>query len=673
MIEEGTLLWSPSPRFAAESNIADYMHWLTHRGLSFESYDSLWRWSVSDPDAFWATLWDYFDIIADGPWERVRSTDPMPATRWFEGARLNLTEHVLRNETRCDPHAVAIHHSSELRPPQAITWAELGDQVRRTASALRAMGIGPGDRIAACLPNIAEAAVALLATAAIGAVWAGVAPEFGARAAIERLGQVEPRLIFVTDGYRYMGADHDCMANTEALLAAIPSIKHVVLVPNLNLDAAAPGDPRFTLWAEIQRTIAPARDAFAYARVDSDHPLWVLFTSGTTGVPKPIVHGQLGVTLELYRAQSLSTNIGRDATLFFYASTAWVVWNVLVGSLVTGAAIVLFDGHPLARGPATMWDIAERTETTAIGLSPNLVCRMMQTGIAPRQTHDLATLDHVILVGSPSSAEIYGWLDEAVKPDLWITSQAGSTELCVGFAGGVPILPVRAGEIQARLLGVALDCWSDGGRSLVEEPGELVVTAPCPMMPLALWGDAAGERYRESYFADFPGIWRQGDRCLITANGGLVILGRSDATLNRGGVRIGTAEIYRTVCEIAGIEDALVVEAPANGTSQMILFVRLSDGVDLDAGLRAQIGECLRSENSPRHIPDLIVEAPAIPYTATGKRMEVPVRRLLEGADPTQIGDRNTMADPAALDWLADFAREFRGSRAPDGRRAMVA
>ncbi|MBY8824335.1 acetoacetate--CoA ligase [Sphingomonas colocasiae] len=672
MIEEGALLWSPSPGFAANSNLTRYMQWLEARGRPFQSYDALWRWSVQHADDFWASLWGYFEIESDGNWDRVRSAEPMPATRWFEGARVNLAEHILRNEVRCDPGATAIQHLSEVRPLETLSWTELGDQVRRTATALRAMGIGPGDRVAACLPNIVEAAVALLASAAIGAVWTSVAPEFGVRAAIDRLGQVAPKLIFVTDGYRYMGSDHDCMAATEALLGAIGTIEHVVLVPNLDPCAMPAVDSRFVLWDDIQRTVAPARGAFRYARVDSGHPLWVLFTSGTTGMPKPIVHGQLGLTLELFRAQSLSTNIGPGSTLFNYASTAWVVWNMLVGSLITGSAIVLYDGHPLAQGPGTMWDIAEQTGTTDIGFSPNLVCRMMQAGIVPGETHDLSALQHAILVGSPASPDIYGWLNDAVKPDLWITSQAGSTEMCVGFAGGVPILPVRAGEIQARLLGMALDCWSSDGESLIDEAGELVMTAPCPMMPLALWGDAEGERYRESYFADFSGIWRQGDRCRITANGGLVILGRSDATLNRGGVRIGTAELYRTVCDMAEVEDAIAVEAMADGASQMILFVRPAEGCCADAAFRARINDRLRIENSPRHVPDQIVAVPAIPYTATGKRMEVPVRRLLEGADPAQVGDRNAMADPAAFDWFATFARDFRnaGLRA---RRAMVA
>lgn len=672
MIEEGALLWTPSPGFAENSNLARYMRWLADRGSVFETYDALWRWSVSDSDAFWASLWDYFEVESDAPYHRVRSDDPMPATRWFEGARINLAEHILRNERSGDPDAVAIHHLSEVRPHQRLSWAELGQQVRRTATALRAMGIGPGDRVAACLPNIAEAAVALLATAAIGAVWTAVAPEFGARAAIDRLGQVAPKLLFVVDGYRYAGSDHDSAPTARALLTAIDTIEHVVFIPNLDSDAAPPADPRFVAWAQVQHTSAPGAADFRYERVASDHPLWVLFTSGTTGLPKPIVHGQVGITLELLRAQTLSANVGPASTLFNFASTAWVVWNMLVGGLITGTAIVLYDGHPLANGAGTIWEITESTGTTDLGFSPNLVNRMMQDGIVPGDNYDLTALQHVILVGSPASPDIYGWLDAAVKPDLWITSQAGSTEMCVGFAGGVPILPVRAGEIQARLLGMALECWSDDGRALVGETGELVMTGPCPMMPIALWNDEGGERYRQSYFADFPGIWRQGDRCRITPNGGLVILGRSDATLNRGGVRIGTAEIYRTVCDMAQIEDAIAVEAMVDDQSQMILFVLPASGVLLDAALRARIGERLRAENSPRHVPDLILAAPAIPYTATGKRMEVPVRRLLDGADAAQVGDRNAVADPAAFDWFVAFARDFRLPGAAT-RQAMVA
>ena len=672
MIEEGALLWTPSTGFAKDSNLARYMRWLADQGRVFDDYDALWRWSVTDGDAFWASLWDYFDIASDTPYRRVRSDDPMPATRWFEGARINLAEHILRNEARVAPDAVAIHHLSELRSHERMSWAELGDRVRRTATALRRMGIGPGDRVAACLPNIAEAAVALLATVAVGAVWTAVAPEFGARAAIDRLGQVGPKLLFVADGYRYAGTDHDCAATTGQLLAAVDTIDHVVFVPNLDPAAVPPADSRFLAWAHVQAVPAPAAADFRYERVESGHPLWVLFTSGTTGLPKPIVHGQVGITLELLRAQTLSANVGPGSTLFNYASTAWVVWNMLVGALITGTAIVLYDGHALARGAGTIWQIAEDTGATDLGFSPNLVCRMMQDGIVPGEAHDLTALNHVILVGSPATPDIYGWLDTAVKPDLWITSQAGSTEMCVGFAGGVPILPVRAGEIQARLLGMALECWSDDGRALIGETGELVMTGPCPMMPIALWNDEGGERYRQSYFADFPGVWRQGDRCRITPHGGLVILGRSDATLNRGGVRIGTAEIYRTVCDMAEIEDALAVDAGADGPSRMILFVTLADGAALDAATRARVVERLRAENSPRHVPDLIVAAPAIPYTATGKRMEVPVRRLLEGAVPEQVSDRNALADPVAFDWFAAFAQDFLNPAATV-RQARVA
>ena len=669
MIEEGALLWTPPQAFADGSNLARYMRWLADRSRHFESYDALWRWSVADSDAFWASLWDYFEIESDAPYRRVRTDDPMPATRWFEGAGINLTEHILRNERTAGADTVAIHHLSELRPHQRLSWAELGEQVRRTATALRAMGIGPGDRVAACLPNIVEAAVALLATAAIGAIWTAVAPEFGARAAIDRLGQVGPKLLFVTDGYRYSGSDHDCAATTGEMLTAIETIEHVIFVPNLDPGASPPVNQGFTSWAEVLATPDPGIDGFRYERVASDHPLWVLYTSGTTGLPKPIVHGQVGITLELLRAQSLSTNVGPGSTLFNFASTAWVVWNMVVGSLITGTAIVLYDGHPLADGAGTIWQIAEDTGTTDLGFSPNLVQRMMQEGIVPANDYDLSALHHIILVGSPASPEIYGWLDAAVKPGLWITSQAGSTEMCVGFAGGVPILPVRAGEIQARLLGMALECWSDDGRALVDETGELVMVGACPMMPIALWNDEGGERYRQSYFADFPGVWRQGDRCRVTSSGGLIILGRSDATLNRGGVRIGTAEIYRTVCDMAEVEDAIAVEATVDGRAQMLLFVTLSDGLPLDARLRSRIGERLRSENSPRHVPDLILAAPTIPSTATGKRMEVPVRRLLDGADPAKVGDRNAMADPAAFDWFVAFARDFCAVK----RRVMVA
>lgn len=663
MIEEGFSLWCPTPAFAEGSNLARYSRWLAERGLTFENYDALWHWSVEETDAFWTSIWDYFEVQSETPYRSVRSGGPMPGTIWFDGARINLAEHLLRHEVDAAPGEVAIHHLSEIRPLAAVGWAELGDRVRRVATAMRAMGIGPGDRVASCLPNVVEAAIALIATAAIGAVWTSVAPEYGARAAADRLSQVKPRLLFVADGYRYAGVDHDCRGTNADLIAELGSLDHVVLLPYLDSAAGDQPDPAFTPWAALEAEQAPARQDFRYERVGSDHPLWILFTSGTTGLPKPIVHGQLGITLELFRAQALSADVGPGSTLFNHASTAWVVWNMQVGALVTGTAIVLYDGHPLADGPDTMWRIAAHTGVTDIGFSPALVRRMIQSGRPPADRGRLDRLRHVILVGSPATPEVFEWLFCNVGADLWVTSQAGSTELCTGFAGGVPTLPVKAGEIQARLLGMAVESWSDDGRSVTDEEGELVLTAPCPMMPLRLWNDQDGERYLQSYFADFPGIWRQGDRCMLTASGGLVIFGRSDATMNRGGIRIGTAEIYRTLTNMDEIEDSVAFETVGEGQSRMMLFVVLADGVRLDEGLQRRIADRLRRENSPRHAPDDIIAAPGIPYTATGKRMEVPLRRLFNGEEPGKVADRSAMADPGVFDWYDALARKCRARR----------
>ncbi len=655
-VTEGQLLWSPRPAFAAGSNLARYMAWLAERGERYDDYDALRRWSVAEPDAFWASIWDYFAIVSTQPYTRVRSAEPMPGTRWFPGARVNYAEHVLR-DAAARPNDVAVEHRSEARPAGTVTWGELDAAVRSVATALRANGIGPGDRVVAYLPNIVETLVAMLATTAIGATWASAAPEFGPRFVVERFAQIEPAAIFVADGYRFGGKPFDRRDDVAAIVAGLPTLRLVVTLPYLDSAATFPAFavPQVS-WSSLVATPPPA--AFAYERVGEEHALWVLFSSGTTGLPKAIAHTHAGILVECYKNLGFHANLGPSSTMFFYTTTGWMMWNALVSSLLLGAKIVLYDGHPALPSPDVLWTIVAETKTTCMGSSPTFVKQMRDRGIVPRAAYDLSALQSVFLSGSPSTPETFAWFYENVASDLWVTSQSGGTEFCSGLVGGVPILPVYAGEIQARVLGIDVHVWDDRGRDLVGEIGELVVTAPAPSMPVYLWNDAGAERYRATYFDRYPDVWRHGDFAKINARGGAYVYGRSDATLNRYGVRIGSAELYRALDELDGVADALIVclELP-DGDFYMPLFVRPAPGTDVDDALRKRIVAHLRERCSPRHVPDEILGVPAIPYTLSAKKMEIPVRRILAGYAADRVVDRESLGDPSALDWYVAFAQ----------------
>jgi acetoacetyl-CoA synthetase len=658
-VTEGQLLWTPSAEFASGTNVARYLRWLGERGIRHDGYESLRRWSVSDPAAFWGTIWDYFDVDSAHPYERVIGGGPMPRTRWFPGARVNLAQHVLRHETvrRDEP---AVISRGELRAPAQTTWGELGDAVRAVATALRARGVRPGDRVVSYMPNIVETLVAMLATTAIGAVWASAAPEFGASFVIDRFAQVAPKAIFVADGYRFAGKAFDRSNEVRAIVAGLPSLALVVTLPYLDSRAALAFDGiAAATWNDLAAEPAPGAAAFAFHHAGEDDPLWILFSSGTTGLPKAIVHSHVGILVEAFKNLGFHADLGPASTMFFYTTTGWMMWNALVSSLLLGAKIVLYDGHPMHPGPDLLWSLAAETGATCFGSSPTFVKQMRDHGIVPRERFDLSALELIFLAGSPATPESFSWLYENVKADLWVTSQSGGTEFCSGLAVGVPILPVYAGEIQSRALGIDVRVWNEAGNDVVDEIGELVVAAPCPSMPLYLWNDPGDERYRATYFDRYPGVWRHGDFAKINARGGVYVYGRSDATLNRYGVRIGSAEIYRALEELDGVADALIVclELP-NGDFYMPLFVRAAAGAAVDDALQARIVAQLRRRCSPRHVPDDIHGVPAIPYTLSAKKMEIPVRRILAGFDPGSVVDRQSLADPTALDWFVAFARE---------------
>ncbi len=657
--QEGQRLWSPRGAFADASNIAAFMRWLDDtRKLKFADYEALRHWSVTEIEAFWAAVWDYFEVRAETPYQQVVNGREMLGVRWFEGSRLNYAEHLLRHETTAAPGQTAFHHCSENRPLATLSWQELGRQVRIVATRLRALGVVPGDRVVSYMPNVPETAVAMMATVAIGAVWSSAAPEFGTRTVTERFAQIEPKLLFAADGYRFGGRDFKRESEVRSIAAALPTLEHIVWLPYLDASAALPELPGVLAWSSLLDHPDVPRESFRYEQVAYDHPLWVVFSSGTTGLPKAIVHSHVGVLLEHLKVMHFHLGLKPTSVMFFYSTTGWMMWNLLVAALLTGAAAVLYDGNPAHPSIDFLWQLAADTGTTSFGASPTYVQIMEKAGLEPGKLYDLSRLESVIVAGAPSTPETFAWFYRCVKQDLWVTSQSGGTEICSGFVGAVPLLPVHAGEIQARMLGMDVHAWRDDGTPAgPDEVGELVVTRPFPSMPIKFWNDEGGKRYRESYFEVFPGVWRHGDFIKVNARGGCYIYGRSDSTLNRYGVRIGTAEIYRAVEQLPEIADSLIVccELPG-GQFFMPLFIKLKPDFALDDGLVQRIARKLREDCSPRHVPDKVYALDTLPYTLTGKKMEVPVRKLLMGWPLEKAASRDAMMNPAAIDWFVDFA-----------------
>ena len=660
MTEEGQLLWTPRADFAHDSNIARYMRWLAaERGLNFDDYDALWRWSVTEIESFWASLWDYFGVHAITPYTKVLDRRTMQSPKWFEGSRVNYAEHLLRHEATAGERT-AIHHLSETRPLAQLSLSELAGQVRILATRLREMGVVPGDRVVSYMPNVPETAIAMMATLAIGAVWSSAAPEFGVKTVVDRFSQIAPKVLFAADGYRFGGKDFSRGEQVQGIAEALPSLQAIVWLPYLWPGrAATPMPVTLSTWSEVMSRAPIAAEAFSYEYVPWDHPMWVLFSSGTTGLPKAIVHSHAGALIEHLKLAHFHFGLSAHSAMFFYSTTGWVMWNLVLCSLLTGSAAVLYDGSPGHPQPDLLWKLAADTGATFFGASPTFVQMMEKAGISPRERYDLSALEAIMVGGSPSTPETFAWLYEHVKSDLWVTSQSGGTEAATGFVGAAPILPVYAGEIQTRMLGMDVHAWNDAGEEVVDEVGELVVTSPFPSMPLYFWNDRDGRRYHESYFDVFPGVWRHGDFIKINARGGCYIYGRSDSTLNRFGVRIGTAEIYRAVEQVTGVADSLAVccELPRGGFF-MPMFLKLKPGQELDAALEAAVRDKLKADCSPRHVPDRIYAVEQIPYTLTGKKMEVPVRKILMGWPLEKAASRDAMLNPEAIDYFLRFARE---------------
>jgi acetoacetyl-CoA synthetase len=657
MSAQSELLWKPSAVAIERSRITAFMRWLeAERGLGpFAGYAELYRWSVEDLDGFWQAIWDYFEVQADGDPEPVLSSREMPRAHWFPNVSLNYAERAFAGR---DPAQTAILHASELRGLESVSWGELGQRVAALAAGLAAMGVGRGDRVVAYLPNLAEATIAFLATASIGAVWSSCSPDFGPASVIDRFAQIEPKVLFAVDGYRYGGKDFDRRETVAELQAAIPSLRHTVLVPYLNPEADRSGLANLTRWEDLLAEHEGAE--LSFTRVPFDHPLWVLYSSGTTGLPKAIVQGQGGVLLEHLKKLNLHIDAHPGDRLFWFTTTGWMMWNFIVSGLLTEAAIVLYDGNPGHPDMGALWDLAEAAEVTMFGTSAAYISACMKAGLEPGAGRDLQKLRAVGSTGSPLSPEGFDWVYEQLGRDTWLFSTSGGTDVCTAFVGGVVNLPVHRGEIQARALGCAVESWGPQGNSLIGEVGELVITAPMPSMPTGFWGDADGSRYRESYFEMFPGTWRHGDWIEITERGTAIIYGRSDSTINRGGIRIGTAEIYRAVLGLDEITDALVVDVPRPDTDGwMPLFVVLREGAELDDGLRKRLAKGIRERCSPRHVPDEIFVVEEVPRTLSGKVLEVPVKRILMGTPPAKAVSRDALANPPALDYFVAMAERL--------------
>lgn len=652
-VAEGELLWTPSPERVARANLTAFTRWLAHdRGLNFADYTALWGWSVDDVEGFWGAVWDYFGIRAHAAPTRVLARRDMPGAEWFPGARLNYAEHVLRRERAGVP---ALWHASERSALAGVSWESLGRDVRVLATRLRELGVAPGDRVVAFVPNVPEAVTALLATASIGAVWACCSPDFGAAGALDRFAQLSPTVLLAADGYVYGGTAYDRREAVRDIVAGLDGLAHVVHLDHLAAGSEPPVAGAWR-WADLLEGPEVGPEQFAFEPVPFDHPLWVLFSSGATGPPKALVHGHGGILVEQLKLQHLHMDLEAGERTFFFTTTGWMMWNFLASALLLGVQPVLYDGHPAHPRPDVLWELAQDAAVSLFGASPAYVDLMARHGIAPGQRYDLSALREIMPAGAPVTPAHTAWFQRHVAADLWVATGSGGTDCCTGFVGGVPTLPVYAGEIQARSLGVAAHAFNERGESVVGGVGELVITQPMPSMPVALWGDTDHTRYRETYFADYPGVWRHGDFFRVNERGGCFVLGRSDATLNRHGVRLGTAEIYRLVEPLPEVDEALAVDVARSGGSEMWLFVKLPDDRELDEELAGRLRRRLRHEGSPRHVPDRIVAAPDIPKTLTGKKLEVPVRKILSGTPEAQAANRAAVANPQALDFFVRCA-----------------
>jgi acetoacetyl-CoA synthetase len=653
-VTEGMLLWEPSEEMKRQANLTHYMQWLEkEKGLHFDDPEQLWQWSVDKLEDFWASLWEFFQIKATQPYSTVLVERKMPGAQWFPGAKLNYAEHVFRNATTERP---ALLFQSESQPLTEISWDELYRKVVTVAAALRGMGVQAGDRVVSYMPNIPESAIAFLACASIGAIWSSCSPDFGTRSVIDRFQQIEPKVLFAVDGYMYNGKIIDRRAIISELQEALTTVQKTIVVPYMFKGSGAERYANAIMWDNM-----PASNAeLTYEQVPFSHPLWVLYSSGTTGLPKAIVQGQGGILLEHLKQLYMSLDLKPEDRFFWYTTTGWMMWNLLLGGLLLGTTVLLYDGSPSYPSMNALWEYAEKSGMTFFGTSAGYILACMKAEIEPGKTFDLSKLRGLGSTGSPLPPEGFQWIYEHVKKDLWLASVSGGTDVCSAFLGGSVLLPVYAGELQCRALGANVQAFDDRGNPLIGEMGELVITEPMPSMPLFFWNDANNKRYLESYFEMYPGIWRHGDWVKITPKGSAVIYGRSDSTINRKGIRMGSSEIYRVVEDLPEVLDSLIIgmERPGGGY-YMPLFVVLRPGVELDDALKARIRDRIRSNLSPHHVPDDVFVIPEVPRTLNGKKLEVPVKKIFMGAPMEKAISVDSMSNPQSMQYFVEFARQL--------------
>ncbi|GGC02995.1 acetoacetate--CoA ligase [Dyadobacter sediminis] len=636
-------LWKPGRNLQEQSNLKRYMDWLfVKKGLYFRSYHDLWDWSVTDLEDFWESLWHYFNIKSHDLYLEVlqRPQSGMIGTKWFTRSKLNYAEHIFRNKTKDRP---AIVFQSEQSALKEISWDTLEAEVAAVAAWLRQRGVKPGDRVAAVVPNIPQSVTAFLAVNSIGAVWSSCSPDFGKAAIMDRFLQIEPKVLFIADGYSYNGKTYDITSFAQDLSFSLPSVRDTVLISNIDSETKP---ERFTSWEDILHLQNFGID---FEPVPFDHPIWILYSSGTTAQPKAITHSVGGCLLEHFKALILHQNVKPGDRYFWYSTTGWMMWNYALGSLLCGATLVLYDGAPAYPSSQVLWTLAEKAKITHFGSGASYFINSMKSGVSIASER-LNKLETIGSTGSPLPAEVYEWIYRQVKKDVWLISLSGGTDVCSAFVGGCPILPVYAGEIQCRMLGCRIEAYDENGKPVQNELGEMVITRPMPSMPVYFWNDEDDERYYSSYFEMYPNVWRHGDWIRITSRQSVIIHGRSDATLNRGGVRIGTAEIYRAVESIADVKDSLAVYLEKeSGGGTISLFVVLGKDKTLTEKLKQQIKEVLRSQYSPRHVPDTIEQVNDIPYTMNGKKIEAPMKRILMGEDPLKCINMDTVRNPESL------------------------
>ncbi len=650
---DGALLWRPAEDVKQQARLTHYMQWLEDtRGLHLHSQHELWEWSVNQLEDFWASLWDYFHIQASQPYSAVLTERKMPGARWFPGAQLNYAEHVFRNANSARP---AFLFQTERHPLSEVFWSELQQKVASIAQALREMGVQRGDRVVAYMPNIPETLIAFLASASIGAIWSSCSPDFGTSSVIDRFQQIEPSILFTVDGYQYNGKPIHRHGTIAELQASLPSLKKTVLLPYLASAASTEGLASAVLWPELLQ----ASSSLTFAQVPFDHPLWVLYSSGTTGIPKAIVQGHGGIILEHLKSITLGLDLKPEDKFFWFTSTGWMMWNLLIGGLLAGTTILLYDGSPAYPGMETLWKFAQDSAMTFFGTSAAYIASCMKAGLEPGTTYNLSKLRGIGSTGSPLPPEGFQWIYEHVKHDIWLASISGGTDVCSAFVGGSILLPVHAGELQCRALGARVEAFDEEGHAMSDEVGELVLTEPLPSMPLYFWNDPDSQRYQESYFDTYPGIWRHGDWIKITPRGSAIIYGRSDSTINRSGIRMGSSEIYRVVEGQPEVLDSLIVgiEQPG-GKYYMPLFVVLREGAHLDDALKAKIKQRLRSNISPHHVPDEIFAVADIPRTLSGKKLEVPVKKLFMGIPVEKAISVDAMSNPESIQFFMQCAQK---------------